>query len=116
MTVAAEVDAMFLGSRTAYPPFLLFLVTVAAFTSSCKGPTPPPPPLDVTGTWSGFASQTVASKTLESVMVLQVTQNGQTVSGTYLANVFGTVFGSVSGNTLNGTATASYGSCSLTVT
>jgi hypothetical protein len=105
---------MFLQRRTADPRFLLFLVTVVRFMSSCKGTTPPPP-LDVTGTWSGSASQTVAANTVADVMVLQLTQNGQAVSGTYVSNASGTVSGSVSGNTLTGTATASYGSCSLTV-
>src|SRR6267142_4451963 len=105
---------MFLESRKPDSRFVLFLVTVVAFASSCKGTTPPPT-LDVTGTWSGSASQTVASNTVAGIMVLQLNQNGQAVSGTYVSNASGTVSGSMSGTTLTGTATASYGSCSLTV-
>ena len=63
---------MYLERRSADLRFLLFLVTLVAFTSSCKDATPPPPPVDVSGTWGGSASQTVASKTVADVMVFAV--------------------------------------------
>src|SRR5690242_2359536 len=108
---------MFLESHRADPRFLLILVIGAAATFSCTTePAPPPPPLDVAGTWGGPASQTGASGVVAFPLVVQLTQNGETVAGTYVSNVFGTISATLSGGTLSGSATASYGNCTLATT
>src|SRR6266516_1239830 len=62
---------------------LLSLVTVAAvFTTSCgKDSTTGPSPVDVAGTWTGSGSDNSGPGSI----VFSLSQNGQAVSGTFVA-------------------------------
>ena len=85
---------------------------LAIVAVSCSGspaaPTPPPQPAQLAGNWSGTVQYTIASSANPQVqaVVLNLTQAGASVNGTYAAQNFdGTISGQTTPSNFSGTFT-----------
>lgn len=104
---------------------LLLAATVCLLASGCgsspSAPTPPPPqPANIAGNWSGtFQGTQAATGNFLTAVVMNLTQAGATVDGTWATSASnGTVSGSTTPTTFTGTftfnGTGSAGACTGT--
>lgn len=76
-----------------------YMILVALFAAGCSGSNntvAPTPPATVAGGWSGTIEYTANGSLAVQAVVMDLTQAGNAVNGTYATNVFG---GTVTGNT-----------------
>src|SRR5690242_11996589 len=90
----------------------MLLVAALAFVAACGSsaaptPAPTPQPANIAGGWSGaFEFSTTAGKQTPIAIVLDLTQAGSSVNGTYATQAFtGTVTGTTTPSAFSGTLT-----------
>jgi hypothetical protein len=80
-----------------------FALALALFTSACGGSTPaaptPPPPANIAGGWTGTFQATQGTSPVTVAFIMDLTQAGDSVNGTYSTSGGSTFNGTVSGAT-----------------